>query len=241
MKTFGLVGKSLSHSFSSQYFSEKFYKENITNCQYLNFEIDDISNVKKLISENDILGLNITVPYKTSIIPYLDGVSDESEEINAVNTVKIVNGRLYGFNTDIIGFKRSISPILDNRKTALVLGNGGSSKSVQYVLKNLDISFKVVSRKTKLDYQHVDKEIMATTDVIINCTPLGMYPETESYPKIPYDFLNSKHLLFDLVYNPKQSKFLTFGLAKNCIVKNGLKMLHIQAEESWNIWNNNVV
>lgn len=241
MKTFGLVGKSLSHSFSSQYFSEKFYKENITNCQYLNFEIDDISNVKKLIPENDILGLNITVPYKTSIIPYLDGVSDESKEINAVNTVKIVNGKLYGFNTDIIGFKKSISPILDNRKTALVLGNGGSSKSVQYVLKNLDISFKVVSRKTKLEYQHVDKEIMATTDVIINCTPLGMYPETESYPKIPYDFLNSKHLLFDLVYNPKQSKFLTFGIAKNCIVKNGLEMLHIQAEESWNIWNNNVV
>ena len=241
MKTFGLVGKSLSHSFSSQYFSEKFYKENITNCQYLNFEIDDISNIKKLISENDILGLNITVPYKTSIIPYLDGVSDKSEEINAVNTVQIVNGKLYGFNTDIIGFKKSISPILDNRKTALVLGNGGSSKSVQYVLKNLDISFKVVSRKTKLEYQHVDKEIMATTDVIINCTPLGMYPETESYPKIPYDFLNSKHLLFDLVYNPKQSKFLTFGIAKNCIVKNGLEMLHIQAEESWNIWNNNVV
>ena len=241
MKTFGLVGKSLSHSFSSQYFSEKFYKENITNCQYLNFEIDDISNVKKLISENDILGLNITVPYKTSIIPFLDGVSDESKEINSVNAVKVVNGKLYGFNTDIIGFKKSISPILDNRKTALVLGNGGSSKSVQYVLKNLDISFKVVSRKTKLDYQHVDKEIMETTDVIINCTPLGMYPETESYPKIPYDFLNSKHLLFDLVYNPKQSKFLTFGLAKNCIVKNGLEMLHIQAEESWNIWNNNVV
>ncbi|MBT5858691.1 MAG: shikimate dehydrogenase [Flavobacteriales bacterium] len=241
MKTFGLVGKSLSHSFSSQYFSEKFYKENITNCQYLNFEIDDISNIKKLISENDILGLNITIPYKTSIIPYLDGVSDESEKINAVNTVKIVNGKLYGFNTDVIGFKKSISPILDNRKTALVLGNGGSSKSVQYVLKNLDISFKVVSRKTKLDYQHVDKEIMETTDVIINCTPLGMYPETESYPKIPYEFLNSKHLLFDLVYNPKQSKFLTFGIAKNCIVKNGLEMLHIQAEESWNIWNNNVV
>lgn len=241
MKTFGLVGKSLSHSFSSKYFSEKFYKENITNCQYLNFEIDDISNIKKLISENDVLGLNITVPYKTSIIPYLDGFSDDSEEINAVNTVKIVNGKLYGFNTDIIGFKKSISPILDNRKTALVLGNGGSSKSVQYVLKNLDIIFKVVSRKTKLEYQHVDKEIMATTDVIINCTPLGMYPETESYPKIPYDFLNSKHLLFDLVYNPKQSKFLTFGIAKNCIVKNGLEMLHIQAEESWNIWNNNIV
>jgi len=241
MKTFGLVGKSLSHSFSSQYFSEKFYKENITNCQYLNFEIDDISNVKKLIPENDILGLNITVPYKTSIIPYLDGVSDESKEINAVNTVKIVNGNLYGFNTDVIGFKKSISPILDNRKTALVLGNGGSSKSVQYVLKNLDISFKVVSRKTKLDYQHMDKEIMETTDVIINCTPLGMYPEIESYPKIPYEFLNSKHLLFDLVYNPKQSKFLTLGIAKNCIVKNGLEMLHIQAEESWNIWNNNVV
>ena len=241
MKTFGLVGKSLSHSFSSQYFSEKFYKENITNCQYLNFEIDDISNVKKRISENDILGLNITVPYKTSIIPFLDGVSDESKEINAVNAVKVVNGKLYGFNTDIIGFKKSISPILDNRKTALVLGNGGSSKSVQYVLNNLDINFKVISRNTKLDYQHVDKEIMETTDVIINCTPLGMYPETESYPKIPYDFLNSKHLLFDLVYNPKQSKFLTFGLAKNCIVKNGLEMLHIQAEESWNIWNNNVV
>jgi shikimate dehydrogenase len=241
MKTVGLVGKSLSHSFSSQYFSEKFYKENITNCQYLNFEIDDISNVKKLISENDILGLNITVPYKTSIIPFLDGVSDESKEINAVNAVKVVNGKLYGFNTDVIGFKKSISPILDNRKTALVLGNGGSSKSVQYVLNNLDINFKVISRNTKLDYQHVDKEIMETTDVIINCTPLGMYPETESYPKIPYDFLNSKHLLFDLVYNPKQSKFLTFGLAKNCIVKNGLEMLHIQAEESWNIWNNNVV
>ena len=240
MRTFGLVGKSLSHSFSSKYFSEKFYKENITNCQYLNFEIKDISNIKKFISENNVLGLNITVPYKTSIIPYLDGISEESEEINAVNTVKFLNGKLYGFNTDIIGFKKSISPIIDNRKTALVLGNGGSSKSVQYVLKSLDISFKVVSRKTKLDYQHVDKEIMATTDVIINCTPLGMYPETESYPKIPYDFLNSKHLLFDLIYNPNQSKFLTFGIAKNCIVKNGLEMLHIQAEESWNIWNNNV-
>ena len=240
MKTFGLVGKSLSHSFSSKYFSEKFYKENITNCQYLNFEIDDISNIKKLFSENDVSGLNITVPYKTSIIPYLDVISNESKEINAVNTVKIVNGNLYGFNTDVIGFKKSISPILDNRKTALVLGNGGSSKSVQYVLKNLDISFKVISRETKLDYQNVDKEMMENTDVIINCTPLGMYPEIESYPKILYDFLNSKHLLFDLVYNPKQSKFLTFGIAKNCIVKNGLEMLHIQAEESWNIWNNNV-
>ena len=241
MRTFGLVGKNLSHSFSSQYFSEKFYRENITNCQYLNFEIDDISNIKKLFSENDISGLNITVPYKTSIIPYLDVISNESKEINAVNTVKIINGKSYGFNTDVIGFRKSISPILNNRKTALVLGNGGSSKSVQYVLKNLDIRFKVVSRKTKLDYQNVDKEIMDTTDVIINCTPLGMYPEIESYPKIPYEFLNWKHLLFDLVYNPKQSKFLTFGLAKNCIVKNGLEMLHIQAEESWYIWNNNVV
>jgi len=237
MKTYALVGKSLSHSFSQQYFTEKFFKENITNCEYINIEIEDISNIKDIILERNISGLNITIPYKSVIIPFLDFVEENAKSIGAVNTIKVINGKLHGFNTDIIGFKNSISPMLNGRKNALILGDGGVSKSIQFVLKELNINYKIVNRNTTLDYPDLNKEIIENSDIIINTTPLGSYPNIEYCPDIPYDFLKLKHLLFDVVYNPKQSQFLTFGLENNSSIINGLEMLIIQAEESWIIWN----
>ena len=237
MRIFGLIGKNLSHSSSARYFNEKFLKEEITNTRYKNFKLKNISEFPKLIKENNISGLNITIPFKESIIPFLDKVSDAVKEIRAVNTIKNINGKLFGFNTDILGFEKSIYPLLQNKKTALILGDGGASKSIQYVLEKLNIHFKIVSRNSELDYHDLNKEIIENTDVIINSTPLGTYPKTEEFPNIPYQYLNSKHLLFDLVYNPEVSTFLSYGIRKNCSVKNGEEMLFLQAEESWRIWN----
>ena len=241
MKTFGLIGKTLSHSFSQEYFQEKFYKENISDCQYLNFEINDISKIKYLIKTNNVSGLNITIPYKSSVTPFLDFISEDAKEIGAVNTIKIIDGKLHGFNTDIIGFEKSIFPLLKNRKTALILGNGGASKAIQFVLSKLNVNYKIVSRNTYFDYHNIDKEIMESSDIIINTTPLGTYPKTSELPNIPYQFLNSKHLLFDLVYNPKVSTFLSYGIRNNCEIKNGESMLYLQAEESWRIWNSDII
>ena len=238
MRRFALIGKSLRHSFSHKYFRKKFNDENINDCKYINIEIDSIQKIKKVIKEYNLDGFNITIPYKQEIIPLIDKISKTSRETNSVNVVKIVDGKLYGFNTDIIGFKESIRPLLKGRRNALVLGNGGSSQSIQYVLKNLNIKFQVVSRNSNFDYTDISKDIISKTEIIINCTPIGMYPDN-SYPIIPYNYLNMKHLLFDLVYNPKETQFLTFGKNKLSEIKNGHEMLKIQAEESWNIWNSN--
>ena len=240
MIRYALLGKSLSHSFSEQYLSEKFFKEGIKNTEYINLELDNLNNLKDKIKELNLSGFNVTIPYKIEIISKLDFISNQAKTINAVNTVKVIKGKLHGFNTDVIGFTKSIEPLLNKRKTALVLGNGGSSKTIQFALQKLNISWKVVSRNTDFDYRQITKETIDSVEIIINCTPLGTYPKIDEYPKLPYNLLNSKHLLYDLVYNPKQTKFLSFGLANNCSIKNGEEMLVLQAEESWKIWNSDI-
>mgnify|MGYP001200217509 CR=1 FL=1 len=237
MRIFGLIGRSLTHSFSHKYFSQKFYDDNINDCKYINIEIGNIKEIRNIIKEYNLCGFNVTIPYKETVIPFLDKISNEAKEIGSVNTVKIINHKLYGYNTDIFGFEKSIYPLLENKRKALILGNGGASKSVQFVFNKLNIDFQLISRNSKLDYHNITKEILEFVDIIVNCTPLGTYPKINEYPTIPYSLLNSKHLLYDLVYNPKQTKFLTFGLEKNCIIKNGEEMLSLQAEKSWEIWN----
>ena len=237
MKTFGLIGKSLSHSFSSSYFNEKFFKEEINNTEYLNFELNDISEFPQLIKKQNLSGLNVTLPYKESIIPFLDELSENAKSIGAVNTIQIANGKLIGHNTDSIGFKQSITPLLAGRNTALILGDGGAAKAVKFVFNQLNISYKIINRKSSFDYSDITLELIDLNTIIINTTPLGMMPESKNYPKIPYEALTEKHLLFDLIYNPKETLFLKYGRANKACTKNGLEMLQIQAETSWNIWN----
>ena len=237
MKTFGLIGKSLNNSFSAKYFSEKFSREIITDTQYLNFELKNISEFKQLISKIKFSGLNVTIPYKESIIPFLDELSEEAKAIGAVNTIRFYKERLIGYNTDYLGFKNSILPILKGRKRALILGDGGAAKAIKYALKKIGAEYKTVSRNTSFDYIDVTSKVTGFYDIIINTTPLGSYPKTSNFPNIPYEYLNKKHLLFDLVYNPNETRFLEYGKEKKTQTKNGLEMLQIQAEESWNIWN----
>jgi shikimate dehydrogenase len=237
MKTFGLIGKSLSHSFSSSYFNEKFFKEKITNTKYLNFELSDISEFPQLIKKQNLSGINITIPYKESIIPFLDELSENAKRIGSVNTVQISNGKLIGHNTDIIGFKQSITPLLAGRNTALILGDGGAAKAVKFVFNQLNISHKTINRNSSFDYSDITRELIGYNTIIINTTPIGMMPKIKNYPQIPYELLTEEHLLFDLIYNPKETLFLKYGRANKACTKNGLEMLQIQAETSWNIWN----
>jgi len=237
MRTFGLIGKSLSHSFSESYFTNKFQKEGITNTEYKKFELSNISEFPDLIKNNQLSGINVTIPYKESIIPFLDELTPQAKTIGAVNTIQFKGDKLIGHNTDIIGFLQSISPILKGRDKALILGNGGAAKAVENALKTLNIERKTVSRNSLFNYLDINSEIIGYYDIIINTTPLGAYPNTAEFPQIPYNDLNKKHLLFDLIYNPKETEFLRFGKAKGSEIKNGLEMLQIQAEESWNIWN----
>ena len=237
MRTFGLIGKSLEHSFSSQYFNEKFFKEGITDTQYLNFELKHISEFTELIKTNKLSGLNITIPYKESIIPFLDELNEEAQEIGAVNTIQFSNGKTIGHNTDHIGFTNSIQPLLEGRNKAIILGDGGAAKAIKYALKKLNIEYKTINRNTSFDYLDITKQITGYYTIIINTTPVGSYPNINDFPKIPYEYLNQNYLLFDLIYNPNETKFLAYGKAKNAQTKNGLEMLQLQAEESWNIWN----
>lgn len=237
MHTFGLIGKTLSHSFSKGYFNEKFHKEDINDAEYKNFELNNISEFTALISKIKHSGLNVTTPYKESIIPFLDELTPHAKAIGAVNTIQFKDNKLIGHNTDTIGFSKSIYPLLNERNKALVLGNGGASKAIQYALKTLNIEYKIVSRKSSFDYSDISSKSIGYYDIIINTTPLGTYPETADFPQIPYKELNENHLLFDVIYNPTESAFLRFGKTRNCSIKNGLEMLEIQAESSWNIWN----
>ena len=237
MRTFGLIGKSLSHSFSSSYFNEKFFKEGDTNAKYLNFELNDISEFPQLIKKQNLSGINVTLPYKESIIPFLDELSENAKRIGSVNTIQISRGKLIGHNTDVIGFKQSITPLLAGRNTALILGDGGSAKAVKFIFNQLKISHKTINRNSAFDYSDITSEIIDFNTIIVNATPLGMIPEIKNYPQIPYELLTEKHLLFDLIYNPKETLFLKYGRANKACTKNGLEMLQIQAETSWNIWN----
>ena len=237
MSIFGLIGKTLSHSFSEGYFNDKFHKEDINDAEYKNFELNNISEFTDLISKIKHSGLNVTTPYKESIIPFLDELTPHAKAIGAVNTIQFKDNKLIGHNTDTIGFSQSIYPLLNERNKALVLGNGGASKAIQYALKTLNIEYKIVSRKSSFDYSDISSKSIGYYDIIINTTPLGTYPEIADFPQIPYKELNENHLLFDVIYNPTESAFLRFGKTKNCSIKNGLEMLEIQAESSWNIWN----
>ena len=237
MRIFGLIGETLTHSFSEEYFNKKFHNEDIKDCEYKSFELSNISKFTDLISKMKLSGLNVTIPYKESVIPFLHKLTPQAKAIGAVNTIEFNGNKLIGHNTDTIGFSQSIQPILNGRNKALILGNGGASKAIQYALKTLNIEYKIVSRKSLFDYSDISIKSIGYYDVIINTTPLGTYPKTADFPQIPYKQLNENHLLFDLIYNPIESTFLRLGKIRNCSIKNGLEMLEIQAESSWNIWN----
>ncbi len=243
MKHFGLIGYPLSHSFSHGYFKNKFVTEGV-EADYKAFPLERIDDFKVLLQSNDLQGLNVTIPYKEQIIPFLDILDPTAAAIGAVNTIRIFNGKSIGYNTDIYGFEMSLLGLISSTskiKMALVLGSGGASKAVQYVLKKLDIKFRIVSRNSHPDfsYSEITKEIMAQCNLIINTTPLGMYPDILSRPQIPYEFLNENYFLYDLVYNPEKTIFLTEGRAHGSKIKNGHDMLILQAEKSWEIWNQN--
>lgn len=237
MRNFGLIGENLNHSFSASYFKEKFIKENIHNAKYKNFEINNISEFHKILKKENLAGLNITIPYKESILPFLDELSEDAKNIGAVNTIEFKDSKLIGHNTDIIGFKKSIQPILKGRNSALILGSGGASKAIKLALNQLNISSKIVSRNSSFDYIDITPQNIGKYSIIINTTPLGMFPKSNTLPNIPYQELSNKNLLFDLNYNPAETLFLKFGRKQKTITKNGLEMLHIQANSSWEIWN----
>ncbi len=246
MRTYGLIGYPLEHSFSRQFFTEKFRKEKRKE-QYLNFELREIGLLPEVIAENSRLaGLNVTIPYKEKVIPLLDRVDPEASEIGAVNTIRIIReGKsvfLEGFNTDAAGFSASITPLLKPHHThALILGTGGASKAVRYVLGKLGIAWLGVSRNPRdtdsIGYGQLTGEVMARYTVVVNTTPLGTYPREETFPPIPYDLLSPGHLLFDLVYNPAETQFMVLGRERGAVVKNGYEMLVRQAERSYQIWN----
>jgi shikimate dehydrogenase len=239
IRRYGLIGKKLQHSFSPKYFTKKFYSESIADAEYKIYEMDDLSEVFVLF-ENGISGLNVTIPYKEMVIPLLDGLVGDAEAIRAVNTIKKVDNKLIGYNTDTYGFRESIKPYLDksHAKMALILGTGGASKAVHYVLNELGIMCHYVSRSGgDISYSELDIQYIAEHTIIVNTTPLGMFPNLDDIPKIPYDGISPQHLMIDLIYNPEKTLFLKQGVLRGASVLNGLKMLEFQAEKSWQIWN----
>lgn len=246
MKKYGLIGFPLTHSFSKQFFTEKFEKENV-DATYENFEIEDISWFPEVVRNNmELVGLNVTIPHKQAVIPFLNELDEAAEKVGAVNTVKISRKRekiyLKGFNTDTWGFETSLKPLLKKyHEKALILGTGGASKAIKYVLNKLGIDFISASieelQKKEIRYEDIGKKILEERLLIINATPLGTYPNVETFPPIPYKFLTGKHLLFDLVYNPEITQFMEKGTEKGAVVKNGYEMLVQQALKSYEIWN----
>ncbi len=245
MKQFGLIGYPLSHSFSKGYFAEKFQKENIVDCQYDVYPLEKIEDFLELYNNhNNLVGLNVTIPYKQAVIPFLDELNEEAKAIGAVNTIKFIDGKKIGYNSDCYGFEISLLPLLKpHHKSALILGTGGASKAVEFVLKKLGIAFQYVSRiktENNLSYKEINQEIINRSLFIVNCSPLGMYPNINEAPNIPYQFITDKHLLYDLVYNPEETLFLKEGKLRGAQTKNGLEMLYQQAEKSWQIWNTTI-
>lgn len=246
MKKYGLIGFPLTHSFSKRYFTEKFETEKIDST-YENFEIDNISKFPGIINNNpELIGMNVTIPYKEQVIPFLNELNDAAKEIGAVNTVKIKRTDsgifLKGFNTDTYGFETSLKPLLkEHHKKALILGTGGASKALKYVLNKLGIEYISASieelKENEIRYEEIDEKMIDERLLIINATPLGTYPKVDAYPNIPYEFITDKHLLFDLVYNPEVTVFLNNGLKKGAAIKNGYEMLLLQAIKSYEIWN----
>lgn len=243
MRLFGLIGYPLSHSFSKKYFTEKFEKEGLTDCQYELFPIESIEEFPAILQENpDLEGINVTIPYKKKVLTYLDSKENIPAELDACNCIQIKEGKLIGYNADWVGFEKSLSPLLQTHHTkALILGNGGATAAVVYALKKLGIEPAIVSRNihkgSSFTYNDIDKNVIEENTVIINTTPLGLYPTIDACPDIPYQFISDKHLLYDLVYNPAKTLFLQKGEERGAAIKNGEEMLVLQAEESWRIWN----
>lgn len=244
MRKFGLIGKNIDYSFSKAFFSAKFKAENIKDATYINFDIENVTDFPSILNNNsDLKGLNVTIPYKELIIPYLDKLDKRARKIGAVNTIKFTKkGYLKGYNTDYFGFKESLIPQLrPHHKSALILGTGGASKAIAYALNKINIEYHFVSRqssgKVPLTYNSLTLEDIKKHTIIINCTPIGTFPNIEACPKIPYEALSEDHLLFDLIYNPKVTQFLKMGKQKKATTVNGLEMLKLQADKAWRIWN----
>ena len=241
MAKYGLIGKNISYSFSKEFFSQKFEREHRKHT-YENFDIQDIKEFQDILKFNPKLkGLNVTIPYKEQIIPYLDILDKEAKEIGAVNTIRVKkNGKLKGYNTDHYGFARALEDFYPfSAKTALILGTGGASKAIEYVLKALEFDYRFVSRSPKdnqFRYSDLGKNEIMYFKLIINCTPLGTYPNTEEFPPIPYEHITDENMLFDLIYNPSQTEFLKMGFLKGAKTSNGRKMLEQQALKAWSIW-----
>jgi shikimate dehydrogenase len=249
MRKFGLIGFPLSHSFSQGYFNQKFTNEGIGDAEYKNYPIDSIDRFTELVKNNpDFAGLNVTIPYKEQVIPFLDELDSVAREVEAINTIRFekdASGKtiLKGYNTDVFGFSETIKRNLQNHhKKALILGTGGASKAVQWVLNSLGLHCEYISRNASNSvfktYAELTTNDIADFTVIVNTTPLGMYPNVDAYPPIPYEGITGKHILYDLIYNPQETVFLAKGKNRGAITINGLEMLHLQAEKAWEIWNN---
>ncbi len=245
IKEFGLIGKTLSHSFSKNYFDNKFQLLHLNACIYSNFELENIESITDLIqSHPNLKGLNVTIPYKEKVIPFLDELSLDAKEIGAVNCIQIKNKKLIGHNTDVYGFSQSLKPFLDvNHERALILGTGGAAKAVAHVLQKIGVPvFFVTSANTKKTentffYDEINERVMNAFKLIVNTTPLGTFPNINECPPLPYEFFTPQHLAYDLIYNPGETKFLRQASQQGAIVVNGLSMLQLQAEKSWEIWN----
>jgi shikimate dehydrogenase len=239
-RQFGLIGYPLQHSFSPGYFKEKFEREGI-NAVYAAYPLAEIQELNTLLGNGGLDGLNVTIPYKQSVLPCLNELDAAAKAIGAVNCIDLREGKRKGYNTDVIGFKESLMPLLQPQHTkALVLGTGGSSLAVRYVLTELGIIYQMVSRERRegiRSYEDITPDVLQAHTLIVNTTPLGMYPNTEACASLPYEYITSQHLLYDLVYNPTETLFLKKGKERDAITKNGLEMLHLQAEASWRIWN----
>ncbi len=245
-KEYGIIGKSLVHSFSQQYFQTKFEKEHVKEASYQLFPLQSLNEFRALIDNNKTLfGLNVTIPYKESIVKYLDNVDDVAQEVGAVNTIKIIRENnqciTMGYNTDVIGFESIINNYsISSFRSALILGTGGAAKAVAYVLKKNGISYRFISRQIKensLTFKQLNEEIVKQSSLIIHCTPIGMFPAVDDFPDIPYHALTPKHIVIDLIYNPSETIFLKKAKMQGASIENGYAMLCCQAEASWNIWN----
>lgn len=245
MRIYGLLGYPLDHSFSAVYFADKFESEGISDAVYKNIPVADVSCLREIVRENMLDGFNVTIPHKESIIPYLDELSPEAREIGAVNCVVRDGARLIGYNTDCYGFRESLLELIgEERPAALVLGSGGASKAVVYVLCGLGLPCRIVSSHPEkgegyLSYTDLGKDIMATNHLIVNATPLGTFPRVSTAPDIPYELLTQQHYLYDLVYNPPLTRFLELGQEKGVAIRNGYRMLTLQADRAWEIFNGN--
>ncbi len=242
-KRYGLLGRNISYSFSKGYFTDKFNNENFSGCSYENFDIQEIAAFAQITKDSsDLKGLNVTIPYKEAVIPFLDKLSKKATKIGAVNTIKITKkGKLKGYNTDYYGFKKALEPLLQSHhKKALILGTGGASKGVAFALDELGILYTFVSREAKenaIDYSQIDATTFANYQVIINSSPVGTSPNVDAFPLLPYEYFTNKHIAFDLIYNPAETQFLKKAKEKGAQIKNGLDMLVFQAEKAWEIWN----